>query len=265
MPTQVPSIEIHDENARIVKGWGTVDIFDNADERLPMEEFERIMPVIIKRGGLIMNSHTNQTAGKILNYEFKDKDTDDGVKKGLYLTTEAFRDFDSDDETWRAIKDGEIEGFSFGGRNRKQPELDFSKGVTRKTLKGLEGFEFSYVPKGCNKESTIEEINYIAKSDDVKVEKEDNNEEGETSTDSDHYHLYRIDGQGNGKTLGTLPRETEEHTHNIDTGIVQLENGHSHELVRKLVKKEKVAKVIKGFAGFEKSEIVKEMKRRDFL
>ena len=85
MPKQVPSIEIHDESARIVKGWGTVDVFDKANERLPIEEFKRIMPIIMKRGGIIMNRHTNQTAGKILNYEFKMKETPEGQKEGVYL------------------------------------------------------------------------------------------------------------------------------------------------------------------------------------
>lgn len=239
MPKQVPEIEIHDENARIVKGWGTVDVFDKANERLPIQEFKKIMPIIMDRGGIIMNKHTNQPVAKILNYEFKMKDTKEGPKEGVYLTTKAFDHFKSDDEVWKGIKDEEIQGFSFGGRNNKE-ELDFSKGLTRKVLKELEGFEFSYVPKGCNQEATIEEINYIAK--------EDTGEEGETSTDSDHYHLYRITDDGNGQTLNTLPREAEEHTHKIDTGIVQVENGHTHELIRKLVKKEKIEK---GFAGFK--------------
>jgi hypothetical protein len=240
MPTQVPKIEIHDENARIVKGFGTVDVFDNANERLPIDEFKRIMPVIMKRGGLIMNRHTNQSVAKILNYEFKMKDTPVGPREGVYLTTEVFKDFGSDDQVWADIKKGEVEGFSFGGKNNRE-ELDFSKGLTQKVLKELEGFEFSYVPKGCNKEATIEEVNFIAKED-KPIKKED----GETSTDSDHYHLYRIDESGDGKTLGTLPRETEEHTHLIESGIVVLENGHSHELIRMLVNKVK-----KGFAGFK--------------
>ena len=243
MVKQVPEIEIHDENARIVKGWGTVDVFDKAGERLPIEEFKRIMPIIMKRGGIVMNRHTNQPAAKILNYEFKIKDTKEGPKEGVYLTTEAFNDFKSDDDTWKGIKDQEIQGFSFGGRNNKE-ELDFSKGLTRKVLKEIEGFEFSYVPKGCNQEATIEEVNYIAKED---VEKE----EGETSTDLDHYHLYRIDDAGNGQTLNTLPREAEDHNHKIDTGIVQVENGHDHKLVRKLVKKEEVQKPFAGFKDFD--------------
>ncbi len=245
MPKQLPAIEIHDENARIVKGWGTVDVFDKANERLPIEEFKRIMPVIMKRGGLVMNRHSNQPSGKILNYEFKMKDTPSGPKEGVYLTTEVFKDFGSDDEVWEAIKKGDTEGFSFGGKNNLE-EMDFSKGVSQKTLKGLEGFEFSYVPKGMNQEATIEEVNYIAK--------EDTGEDGETSQDSDHYHLYRIDGNRNGKTLETLPRETDEHIHNINNGIVQEENEHSHKLSRKLVNKEIVKKPFAGFSDFKACE-----------
>lgn len=246
MPVQVPKIEIHDESARIVKGWGTVDIFDKANERLPIEEFKRIMPVLMDRGGLIMNRHTNQPVGKILNYVFKMKDTQEGPKEGVYLTTKVFKDFGSDDDVWEAIKKEEIEGFSFGGRNNKE-ELDFSKGVSRKTLKGLESFEFSYVPKGMNQESTIEEINYIAKED---------TEEGETSNDSGHYHLYKIDSSGEGKTLGTLPREAEDHVHEIKSGVVQVENSHDHRLIRMLVNKEikKVSDFSEEMQTFEEDE-----------
>ncbi len=241
MPVQVPVDELHDENARIVKGWGTVDVFDKAGERLPMKEFKRIMPIIMKRGGLIMNRHTNQPVAKILNYEFKDKITKEGTKEGVYLTTEAFNDFKSDADVWKGIKDDEIQGFSFGGRNNKE-ELDFSQGLTRKVLKDLEGFEFSYVPKGCNQEATIEEINYIAKED---------TEEGETSNDSGHYHLYKIDSSGDGKTLGTLPREAEDHIHEIKSGVVQVENSHDHRLIRMLVNKEEVQKPFAGFKDFD--------------
>lgn len=166
-PKQVPVVEIHDENARIVKGWGTVDVFDKANERLPIDEFKRIMPIIMKRGGIVMNRHTNQPAGRILNYQFLMKDTPEGQKEGVYLETEVYKDFGSDDEIWDGIKKGEIEGFSFGGKNNLE-DVEFSKGVSQKTLKGLEGFEFSYVPKGCNQEATIEEVNYIAKEDVVK-------------------------------------------------------------------------------------------------
>ena len=243
MVKQVPKIEIHDEQARIVKGWGTVDIFDKANERLPIEEFKRIMPIIMKRGGIVMNCHTNQPAGKILNYQFLMKDTPDGPKEGVYLETEVYKDFGSDDEVWKAIKKGEIEGFSFGGKSNLE-DVDFSEGVSKKTLKGLEGFEFSYVPTGCNQEATIEEINFIAKQD---VSKED----GETSLESEHYHLYRIDEQGNGATLGTLPREVEDHKHEIKAGVVQTENGHEHRLVRKLVDKEEVKKPFAGFEDFD--------------
>lgn len=226
MVKQVDAVEIHDENARIVKGWGTVDVFDKVNERLPIEEFKRLMPIIMKRGGIVMNRHTNQPAGRILNYEFLMKDTPEGPKEGVYLTTEVFRDFNSDDVVWKDITDKKTKGFSFGGRNTLE-DVEFSKGVSKKTLKGLEGFEFSYVPKGCNQEATIEEVNFIAK--------EDNGEDGETSQEQGHYHLYRLDASGNGKTLGTLPRETEDHSHNIVSGVVQTTNDHDHKLIRMLV------------------------------
>lgn len=229
-PKQVPQIEIHDETARIVKGWGTVDIFDKAGERLPIEEFKRIMPVIMDRGGVITDRHSNRVVGKILNYVFKMKDTPEGPKEGVYLTTKCYDNFKTDTEVWNAIKKGDYEGFSFGGRNHLE-ESSFKDGNLKKILKGLEGFEFSYVPKGCNQESTFDEINYLAKED-KSIE-----EEGETSNDAGHYHLYKMDEKGMGKTLGTLPREADDHTHEIVQGVVQAINNHDHKLIRMLVER----------------------------
>jgi len=177
-------------------------------------------------------------------FEFKNKETPEGPKEGVYLTCQIYKDYEMDDAVWEMIKGDLIKGLSFGGQNHEE-EIKFEKGSDPTSiLTKLSGFEFSVVPGMGNQEATMDEVNFLAKSN---IKKED----GETSQDSAHYHLYRMDEDGEGKTLGTLPRETEEHTHKIVQGVVQVENGHSHRLIRKLVDKEEVTKPFAGFKDFD--------------
>ena len=66
--------EILNDSDRLFKAWGTVEIKDKDGELLPIDEFKKIMPVIMKRGGVIIDHHSNRVVGKIVNYEFKEKD-----------------------------------------------------------------------------------------------------------------------------------------------------------------------------------------------
>jgi len=240
-PEQIPEVEILNKEDRIFKAWGSVEVKDKDGDLLPMDEFRKIMPIIMKRGGALMDTHTNRTIGKILNYEFREKQTEDGTAEGVYLTCQVHQDFDLDDQIWKGIKDGDYQGLSFGGRNKFE-EIKFEKGMDMtKVLTGLEGFEFSVVPSMANQEATMDQVNFLAKAE---IKKED----GETSEALDHYHLYRTDDSGNGETKGTLPREYPEHRHQIVDGVVQEEGDHSHKLTRVLVEKQRIEK---GFAGFK--------------
>jgi hypothetical protein len=166
-PEQFPMDEILNEDDRLYRGWGTVEVKDVDGEILPISEFKKIMPHIIKRGGLIMDSHSNRPVGKIINYEFKEHPI--AKTEGLLLTVENFKGYQSDDEHWEAIKRGDYTGFSFGGRNRDST-IKFEKGNPVKILEQIEGFEFSDVHSPANKSSNYTEINYLAKSDKSKEE-----------------------------------------------------------------------------------------------
>ena len=231
-PKQIDQIEILKNDDRIFKAWGTVEVVDKEGDYLPINEFKKIMPTMIKRGGVLMDRHSNKQIGKILNYEFKEKQTKEGLKEGVLLTGQIFNDYSLDDMVWDGVKKGIYKGLSFGGLNKKTSEK-LEKGGLTKVLTDIEGFEFSLVPGMGNQEATMEEINYLAKSDGTDI-----NEDGETSEENKHYHLYTIDSQGNGRTLGTLPRESEDHKHQITNGIVQETNNHTHTLIRKLVEKD---------------------------
>ena len=167
--TQIDPIEIFNENDRIFKTWATAEVRDVQGEIIPIDEFKPIMPIIMKRGGNLMFMHSNKQVGKILNYEFRDKELQDGDSvRALYLTCQVFDDYGLDDLVWAKLQSGEFRGVSFGGVNAKS-SFKFEKGgLATKVLKELEGFEFSVVDGMGNQEAEIDEINYIAKSDDSK-------------------------------------------------------------------------------------------------
>lgn len=151
-------IERIQKEDRMFSGWGTVEIKDNQGDIIPISAFEDIMPLVMERGGVIMDSHSSRHVGKILDWEIKDKDGN----KGIYLTAEIFSNFEIDDEIWKDILDGRITGFSLGGDAH---EVDFDcdeEGCIRR-IKDLEIFEWSVVRSPANPEATIDEVNRLAK------------------------------------------------------------------------------------------------------
>ncbi len=159
-PEQYDTAEILNEDDRIFKAWGSVEVVDKDGEVLPIDEFKKIMPLIMKRGGNLIDSHSNRIIGKILNYEFKEHPY--FKKEGVLLTCQIFKDYSIDDEIWQGIKNGEYTGLSFGGRNKLE-EVSFKQGNTTKILRGLEGYEFSVVKNPANQGALIQEVNYLAK------------------------------------------------------------------------------------------------------
>lgn len=165
-PKQFNPLEIYNDKDRLVRGWGSVDIRDKQGQRLPMDEFKKFMPIYMRRGGFIIDKHTNKVVAKCLNYEFgiNPKTDEEGVK----LMVSVFDDYLYDDIVWDKIKKQEYKGFSFGGTN-KFKDVIFEKGMDPEVLlRGIDGFEFSFVDGPSNEPSVLEEINYIAKSDDIK-------------------------------------------------------------------------------------------------
>ncbi len=165
-PKQIDSLEIFNEEDRIFKSWGTVEVRDKEGQMIPMEEIKKIMPTLMDRGGIITDRHSNRVVAKILNYEYLQKETKEGLKDGIYITGKVFKDYQIDDMVWEGIKKGIYKGLSFGGRNH-QLDIKYEKGLSTEILKQLEGLEYALVPGMGNQESTMEEINYFAKCDKI--------------------------------------------------------------------------------------------------
>jgi hypothetical protein len=169
-PKQISEVEILNPNDRIFKCWGTVEVVDKSGQFLPIDEFRKIMPTIIKRGGVITYRHSNKNVGRLLNYVFQNKQTKEGPREGLLLTAQVFNDYPFDDIIWEGVKNGDFKGLSFGGGNMSR-DFEFKDGDYTEVLRDIMGFEFSIVPNMNNQEATMEEINYIAKSEIGEIKK----------------------------------------------------------------------------------------------
>lgn len=191
-------IDFVDKDQRIFKVWGTVDIKDKQNERLQVRPyFDRVMPIIMKRGGVITFGHTDQQCAKILNYEIKENP--ETGSDGVLLTVHMFDDYDSDDRVWDGIKSGVLPAVSFKGAGVVD---QFSGMDADKVVKVLEGYGFAIVDRPANPEALVTEVNYLAKSD---VEK------GSAENDVSRLHF-------NGKPYDKL---TPEEQYRFDTLLQQ--------------------------------------------
>lgn len=150
------------EDERKFRGFVSVEEVDKVGDYIPIEEIEKVMDTIMKRGGFVIDSHSNRVVGKILNWQKTDKEG----RPAITITGEIFKDWRIDDNVWDAIKSGKYRGLSFGGAN-KQKEFKEVGEQKVKILKDLEGYEVSVCENPANKEAVITEFNSVAKSVDV--------------------------------------------------------------------------------------------------
>lgn len=142
-------------NDRIVEGYGSVEIYDNANELIPISFIKERMDDYVARGGSIMYKHTNQNVGKLEKWEITEKEG----KPAIYLKTKLFNSSQEDDAVWRDVQQGIIKAFSIGGGKPKRQ-------VTKEgnIIYDFPIWEFSLVPRGANPSATIEAIS-VAKED----------------------------------------------------------------------------------------------------
>lgn len=151
-----------DKDRRLFGGWATVEVVDKQGEKVDIDAFKKVMKAFMDMGGNIIDTHSNKTVAKVLNYEFKKKEGEDA----LWLDMECYDHYDYHDEVWEKIKSGHYKGLSMGGRRKKgEFELKCDTDGCHNHVKGIELFEVSIVDKPANQEATIEEVNQMAKSD----------------------------------------------------------------------------------------------------
>lgn len=161
MPTQYPQLNVADDQRRVFTSWISVEDIDKQGELLPLEQLGRVLPILMSRGGVLMDSHTNRHIGKMLNYELQ---THPSGHKGYLGTFQMYNDYSVDNERWNQVKKGEFTGISVGGRTSAKPMV-MGNGDVVKVLDNFELYELSLVPAPANQHATITSVNYVAKED----------------------------------------------------------------------------------------------------
>jgi len=161
---QFPKDEISNDNERMVKSWGSVEVKDVQGDIVPMAEFKRNMDTYMDLGAPIMDAHSNRQTGKALNWGLG-KNPKTG-KDGMWLAYKIFNKYKLHDMVWNDIKSGKRKGLSIGagkfGKSKKTKD-DYS-GEEANQLSGMEIYEFSSVTNPANEFAENFAINYMAKS-----------------------------------------------------------------------------------------------------
>jgi len=156
---ELADIQVTNEDERIFKAWMSVEVKDQDGDVVPMDELRKTMPILMKRSPALHDQHSNKPVGKILNYSFEEKETEEGKRPGVLLTCKIFNDYQHDNTVWQEIKDEERSGLSIGA-DVQEIQAD----ETGDELRGLELYEVSVVDEPANQEATITSVNAVAKS-----------------------------------------------------------------------------------------------------
>lgn len=131
-------VYIESANDRLFRAWASVEIRDKQGEILPIDELKKTMYKLMKRGGPITISHTNQIVGKLLSYEFKMNPKYN--REGVSVLGHIYSDTLADEEAWSKIQSGEFAQVSLGGIYKVQ------NGVAQ----WIAPMELSIAPRGSN-------------------------------------------------------------------------------------------------------------------
>ncbi|RLG68942.1 hypothetical protein DRN93_01495, partial [archaeon] len=161
--------EIIDHDKRLVSGWATVEIVDKQGEIVPVSEMKKAMFAFMDRGGHVIFKHSNKPVGKVLKWDIE-KHPEAGVY-GIRIVAKIFDEYPVDNLVWDMIKQGKLKGFSIGAtaKAKRMVLKEPKKGLPREVgvLHDLSLMEISLVEEPANPLALIEEVNYVAKGDDV--------------------------------------------------------------------------------------------------
>lgn len=172
-PPAPTTFQIMDEEKRLVSGWASVEVLDRQNDIVPTTEMTKALLSLMDRGGTAIFGHSNKPVAKILQWEIATHPITKTL--GVHLIMKIFKDYEIDDIIWDKIKKGEIKGFSIGATAKAEKRLikDASNPTIPReigVLHNLSLLEVSLVENPANQFALIDNINYFAKSDDVKGE-----------------------------------------------------------------------------------------------
>lgn len=152
------------KSTRTFKGWGTVEVRDSQKEKIGIEGLEKYMPIYLRRGGVVMFSHSNKHVGRLIKYKFKSKAVNGENIPGIWLEGNIFNDYKIDDQAWRAIElsiERDEPVLSLGGTPVSDPTIECDDKECFRQYDDLELYEWTVTDiehgsKGANPEAKIE-------------------------------------------------------------------------------------------------------------
>lgn len=155
--------ELH-KATRKFSGWGSVEVKDSQSDKLPIDGLKKIMPTYMQRGAPIMFGHSNRHVGRILKYEFRDKEVTGKSVPGLWLEGLIFSNYKIDDQAWESIQLAKSTAkpvLSLGATPVGEAKYQCEDNECFRKFDDLQIYEFTVTDlvrgqQGANPEATIE-------------------------------------------------------------------------------------------------------------
>jgi hypothetical protein len=151
---------------RLFEGVLTVEMKDRQGEITVRDELLKVLPIWIARGGPITDTHSNRVVGQGINFGSTTVTDEKGKSyPAITIQGEIFRDYELDDEIWKAIKSGKYKGLSFGGATKSNRTPIMQKdGSIAYSLRDLEQYEVAVCEEPAVPLALITQHNEIAKA-----------------------------------------------------------------------------------------------------
>lgn len=160
------SFNITDPERRLFTGILSVEMKDKQGEIMVIDELMKVLPIWMKRGAPMSNTHTNQIVAKGLNFQrVTIKDQEGNSYPGVEIMGEVYKDYQLDNDIWEKMKSGEYRGLSFGGATKADriPTI-WKDGSVAYKLVDLEQYEVAICKDAAVPLAFITDVNTLAKS-----------------------------------------------------------------------------------------------------
>lgn len=166
-----PPDEIMDEEARLVRGWASVEIVDEEGQLVPIDKLAGTMDAWMERGAPISDAdHSDRIIGKGKAWKVATEPSTGA--KGILLDYEVFKNQPYDDVVWTQIKKGVRKGLSWsGGYDATKSRRTQTKGTLAQKLDSLQTFAFASCVSPKNPAALNTNVNFYAASNDKPAEK----------------------------------------------------------------------------------------------
>ena len=148
-------------NLRVIRAIGSAEILDKHGEVVDIDAIIKIMPSMMKMGGVMLYNHMNLVTGKIIHWDKAQVlDKSSNVEyKAVWIDIELFDEYPFHKEIERKIDlpDGheeKINGVSIGGRKLKK-QRTCNDEICYNRITEIEGHEYSLVEKMANQIALI--------------------------------------------------------------------------------------------------------------